>query len=73
MIEVLSQGYKTIDLFRKRKNKIRKVTMMQQLIAMSTLKKYSFHYTKGCSYIYIISKREKVFEMKSYIVVGREF
>lgn len=70
MIEVLSQGYKTIDLFRKRKNKIRKVTMMQQLIAMSTLKKYFFHYTKGCSYIYIISKREKVFEMKSYIVVG---
>ena len=73
MIEVLSQGYKTIDLFRKKKNKIRKVTMMQQLIAMSTLKKYSFHYTKGCSYIYIISKREKVFEMKSYIVVEREF
>ena len=44
--------------------------MLQQLIVMSTLKKHSFHYTKECSYIYIISKREKVFEMKSYIVVG---
>lgn len=49
---------------------IKKVTMLQQLIVMSTLKKHSFHYTKECSYIYIISKREKVFEMKSYIVVG---
>ena len=49
---------------------IKKVTMSQQLIVMSTLKKYSFYYTKECSYIYIISKREKVFEMKSYIVVG---
>lgn len=33
-------------------------------------KKYFFYYIKECFYIYIISKREKVFEMKLYIVVG---
>ncbi len=40
MIEILSQGYKTIELFRKKKKiMIKEVTMLQQLIVMSTLKK----------------------------------
>ena len=51
MIEILSQGYKTIELFRKKKSKTRQFTMMQQLIALGTLKKDSFQYTKVCSYI----------------------